>query len=350
MHPNAIDANYSNHKVQSNGTRAAADLQIVKRATDAAIGLPREAIQQRPASHGTCVAGIVARCTEGFVGADGAPAVRILPASVRSEKAYAVVGFAVKSPISAFIKLVYCLNKQFPTGEFSPAPDDPIQNSGDVRVVSVSASIPRSYFSKAQWKLVSPVVGKACSAMFEDLRRNDRVYVFAAGNEAQSEPNRPCDEPYVIGVSATMPYDPSQPWIGPTPLLDEKGQPKWEQEGSNLGPKCVSAPGYGIITSTIYPCPNLAYLPPEEIPKPWPNYSTPPRSHSWEQQTNRFSATSSATPQVSALAALLYAQDAKRQYGDVIAAIEASTAGRKVTASYGESRGLVDYRAALGQW
>jgi hypothetical protein len=119
-------------------------------------------------------------------------------------------------------------------------------------------------------------------------------------------------------------------------------------EGSNLGPQCVSAPGHGIITSAIYPCPNLAYLPEDEMWPSRPRASIPARPGSWLEQTNRFNATSAATPQISALAALLYAQDPTRKYQDVIKLIGDSTAGRKVSAPYGEARGLVDYAAALG--
>ncbi len=348
LHPNSIDANYSNYRIAAGQDRPAPGLKIDDRSARVGIGLPRDAIKQQPASHGTAVAGIISRCTEGFKGPLGAPAVRLLPASIRSDKTYAMVGFSFKSPISAFIKLVYCLNQDFPVGKVSADPLGRIANDGDVRVVSVSASVPRSYFSKAEWKLVSPLVGKAAGAIWQDVIYNDRVYVFAAGNEAMGECNRPCDEKYVIGVSACMPYDPSQAWIGPPPELDKKGKPKWRQEGSNLDPKCVSAPGYAIITSTIYPCPNLSYLPAAEMPKAWPDYSFPPRGSGWVKQTNRFCATSSATPQVSALAALLYAQQPGRSYQNVIAAVEESVADRMVTASYGQSRGLIDYRAALG--
>ena len=63
--------------------------------------------------------------------------------------------------------------------------------------------------------------------------------------------------------------------------------------------------------------------------------------------TSTFSATSGATPHVSALAALLYAQDPTRRWEDVRQRIIDSTAGRKVTGEYGESMGLVDYAAAL---
>ncbi|MCC7477865.1 S8/S53 family peptidase [bacterium] len=348
LHPNSIDANYSNYRIAAGQDRPSPSLKIEDRSARVGIGLPRDAIKQQPASHGTAVAGIISRCTEGFNGPGGKPAVRLLPASIRSDKTYAMVGFSFKSPISAFIKLVYCLNQDFPVGQASTDPLGRISNDGDLRVVSVSASVPRAYFSKAEWKLVSPLVGKAAGAIWQDIIYNDRVYVFAAGNEAQGECNRPCDEKYVIGVSACMPYDPAQAWMGPAPELDKKGKPKWRQEGSNLDPRCVSAPGYAIITSTIYPCPNLAYLPQDEMPRAWPDYSFPPRGAGWVQHTNRFCATSSATPQVSALAALLYAQQPGRAYQNVIAAVKDSSAGRQVTASYGQSGGLIDYRTALG--
>ena len=336
LHPSAIDANYTSYEVADAAARPGATDEITERDTDIAIGLPREAIKQRPSSHGTCVAGIIARCTDGFLGADGKNAVRLLPASVRSDKPMVIIGFKVKTPISAAIKLVACLNEHFPTGDFQPAPDDPVQNTGDVRVVSMSASVPKAHFSDAEWRLVSPLVGKAAGTIAEDLRDNDRVYLFAAGNESQPEPNRPGDEPYVLAVSATSAYDGGLAWDVPG------------FEGSNLGMKCVSAPGYGIITSTTYPHPNLAYLPENEFRSDLPAWSIPPRDgHVWHGQTNTFSATSSATPQVGALAALLIGQDPGRNYLTVIQLIEQSAGNRTIRAEWGEARGIVDYAAAL---
>ena len=58
-------------------------------------------------------------------------------------------------------------------------------------------------------------------------------------------------------------------------------------------------------------------------------------------------ATSSATPQVAALAALLYAQAPERDYATVIQLIEYSVGERRVHCDWGEARGIVDYAAAL---
>jgi hypothetical protein len=120
------------------------------------------------------------------------------------------------------------------------------------------------------------------------------------------------------------------------------------EEGSNLGANCVSAPGWGILTSDLYGCPNLAYLKKEEIRTPRPDVSLPRRGSAWLRETNRFSATSSATPQAASLAALLYAQDPARSYADVIALIRASCGERVIRAEYGEAPGLIDFRSALG--
>jgi hypothetical protein len=76
--------------------------------------------------------------------------------------------------------------------------------------------------------------------------------------------------------------------------------------------------------------------------------TTPRGSAQWLERTNRFCATSSAAPQVGALAALLYAQRPQRDYRDVIGRIEQSTAGRETSAAWGKARGLVDYAQALG--
>ena len=228
------------------------------------------------------------------------------------------------------------LNENFPVGDFQPEPEDEIQNSGDVRVVSISASVPKSMFSEAEWKVVANLIGKAAGSIQEDIDSNDRLYLFAAGNEGQGEANKPGEMDYVMAVSATSAYDGSQAWQVPL-----------SGEGSNLAETCVSAPGYGIITSTIYPSPNLGFLPPEEFRAPRENWAIPPRKMTWDQQTNRFSATSSATPQVSALAALLYAQAPERDYGTVIQLIQHSTDGRRTRAEWGESLGIVDYAKAL---
>lgn len=327
----AVDCNYRNYVVSTANNRPGSDQRLVRREAEALAGFPRQAVKARPASHGTCVAGIVARCTAGYKSADGRDAVRILPISVKSERVYAVTGWKVKSPISAFIKVIACLNQEFPVNkqDLTNEPD------GQVRVVSLSAGIPRTYFSGREWRIVEPIVSKAEEAIREDLKANDRVYVFAAGNERQAQPNRPGTLDEVVSVSATMPYGP-QPWDSPA-----------SNEGSNLGEKCVSAPGYGIITSTLFPSPNLAYLPENEIPQARPNFSTPPRPEPWTMQTNRFSATSAATPQVSALAALLYATSQDLTFRLVEDRILQSTGGRELTADRGKSRGLVDYRSAL---
>jgi len=337
LHPNALDCNYRSYSIGAAEERADPNDRISDRESPRAIGLPRAAIKERPASHGTCVAGVVARCTAGFEGRTGDDAVRILPASIKSERVFALTGTRVKSPLSAFVKLIASLRRDFPTGLLAPVPGQPLQNSGDVRVVNVSAAIPRSYFSGREWRVVAPVVSKAEGSIAQDLRHNDRLYVFAAGNERQSEPSRPGNEDYVMSVSAAMPFDGSRAWDSPH-----------SGEGSNMGLKCVSAPGYGVITSTLYNCPNLDYLDPQEIPQSSPSFSVPPRSEPWHRRTNRFSATSSATPQVSALAALLYAQEPGLSYPDVMHRIVDSTAGRRTKSDYGESQGLIDFRRALG--
>jgi subtilisin family serine protease len=334
MHPNAIDLNYTSYRLAAASDRPAADMELRDRGALQTTGLPRPAIKGQPAAHGTCTAGLVARCTAGF--ASPASQVRLLPASLKSDRPFAIVGTRIKTPISAFIKLVAALYENFPTGSFTPAADARVQNTGDVRVVTTSASIPRTYFSDAQWKVVSSLANKGGAAVLEDQRVNDRLYLFASGNEAQSEPNKPCELDSVIAVSATMAFDPARPWYYP------------DGEGANTGMKCVSAPGHGIITSTLYATPNLAYLPVSEIPQPRDNVALPPRAMQWIQQTNRFCATSSATPQVAALAALLYAQTPQRTYRDVIKLIEDSTAGRIVDGKWGQARGLIDYAAALG--
>jgi hypothetical protein len=342
LHPNSIDANYTSLRLAPALKRPDPALEITDREDDFATGMPRIAIRGRPAGHGTSCAGLVTRCTTGFlsgsVNADGqrVPAVRLLPASLKSDRAATWVGGRVRTPISSFIRLVETLKEQFPTGQVVPPLDAEVVNTGDVRVVTISASVPKSYFSDAEWRIVANLAGKAAGAVAEDLRSNDRLYVFAAGNEAQSEPNKPGGEDYVLAVSAAQAFDGSQAWR----------LPQFE-EGSNMGPQCVSAPGEGLLTSNIYRTPNLAYLPDAEFHNAT-NWSTPRTNHDWVQQTLTFGATSGATPQVASLAALLYAQDPHRRYGDVLALIRESCAGRTLTAPYGSSRGLIDYRAALG--
>jgi subtilisin family serine protease len=336
LHPNALDCNYSTYRIAAAGERAQPLDEITNREAANAVGLPRPALRGKPASHGTCVAGEVVRCTAGFLADGEAPAVRLLPASVRSDRAVTFVSGRIKTPISSFIRLVYALNREFPTGTQTPDPRAQVQNSGDVRVVSVSASVPKSYFSDAEWRLVANLAGKAAGAIAEDLRTNDRLYVFAAGNEAQAEPNKPGDVDYVLGVSAARPFSASQAWFEPQ-----------FKEGSNMGANCVSAPGEGLITSTLYKCPNLKYLADDQF-RPRANWSTPRTGRDWVQETNEFGATSGATPQVSALAALLYAQQPDRKYGDVLKLVRDSTGGRSLLAPYGKSLGLVDYRSALG--
>ncbi len=337
LHPNSFDANYRSFEIAAPGDRASVGEELHDRGSPRTFGLPRPAIQSRPAAHGTEVAGIAARCTAGFMQADGREAIRLLPASIRSERAITLSGWRVKSPISSFIKLVACLNEHFPTGSFTPAPADKVQNTGDVRVVSISASVPKSYFSEAEWKLVANVVGKAAGTIAEDLQDNDRVYVFAAGNDAEPEPNRPCEQDYVLGVAAAMASDGGQGWVY-TPT----------NEGTNMGEMLVAAPGNALITSTIYACPNLAYLAEAELQQPMQNYAIPPRAMTWLEQTNHFNATSGATPQVSSLAALVYAQHPELRSTDVIATVKASTQGRELTAEWGRAQGLVSYPAALG--
>jgi hypothetical protein len=338
MHPNALDCNYSSLALPAPDKLAGPGLEVVDREQDSAAGLPRVAIRSKPAGHGTNCAGVVMRCTDGFLASGGTPAVRLMPASLRSERAVAFVNGRLKTPISSFIRLVYALKENFPTGAYTPAPDATAQNTGDVRVVSVSASVPKSYFSDAEWKIVAGLAGKAAGAVAEDLRSNDRLYVFAAGNEAQAEPNKPADVDYVLSVSAAQACNGAQAWWLPQ-----------FKEGSNIGPECVSAPGEGIITSSIYPCPNLRYLPEAEF-RSSGNWSVPNTGRQWHEQTNSFSATSSATPQVAALAALLYAQDSGRKHMEVIDLIRQSTGGRILTAPYGTSGGIVDYASALGGW
>ncbi len=334
MHPNSLDGNYRNFQIAPADGRPGIDVEITDRYDENAVGLPRLAVKGRPASHGTCVAGIVERCTDGFNTTTGP--IRLLPASIKSQKAVVFTGYKIKSPISSFIKLIAALNEKFPVGDFTPDADDEIQNTGDVRVVSISASVPKSMFSETEWKVVANLIGKAAGSIQEDINDNDRLYLFAAGNEAQGEANKPGEMDYVLAVSATSAYDGSLAWEVPL-----------SGEGSNLAAACVSAPGYGIITSIAYESPNLAFLPENEFAKPRENWSIPPRKMTWQQQTNRFSATSSATPQVSALAALLYAQEPVRDYGTVIQLIQHSTSGRRNRAEWGESLGIVDYSRAL---
>jgi hypothetical protein len=240
--------------------------------------------------------------------------VRILPISIKSERTYAISGMRVKSPISAFLKVVACMYQEYPTGKErseSKRGKERVINDGDVRVVSTSASIPKSYFSGREWRVVKPLAEKAAAAIAEDLRNNDRLWVFASGNDRQSEPSMPGDQPYVVAVTACMPFDPSKPWESPA-----------SGEAANLGAKCLAAPGYGIITSTIYRSPNLQYL--------------------------LFAATSAATPQVGALAALIYARKPEATYSGVINRLELSCGDRELDANYGKSKGLIDYRVALG--
>jgi hypothetical protein len=339
LHPNAIDANYSNYAIAEPIQRVLHDDEIKNRADKRAIGLPRQAIQGRPASHGTCVAGIVARCTKGFKGRSG-DAVRILPISIKSERTYAISGMRVKSPISAFLKVVACMYQEYPTGKGrseSKRGKERVINDGDVRVVSTSASIPKSYFSGREWRVVKPLAEKAAAAIAEDLRNNDRLWVFASGNDRQSEPSMPGDQPYVVAVTACMPYDSSKPWESAA-----------SGEAANLGAKCIAAPGYGIITSTLYKSPNLEYLPAEEFRGPQGNFSVPPRQPDWIAHTNLFAATSAATPQVGALAALIYARKPEASYSGVINRLELSCGERELDANYGKSKGLIDYRVALG--
>lgn len=332
LHSDSIDANYRNFLRVGTDKRAGNTLELLDREDERATGLPREAIEGRPAGHGTSVAGLLQRCTADYEA--GNPGIRLLPVSVKSAKSFTMTGYKVKSPISAFIKLVSLLHDEYPvTGDDSSWGP---QGQGEVRVVSVSASVPKVHFSEAEWKVVANVVGKASGSIFEDVSKNDRLYVFAAGNEAQGEANSPGAEDYVLSVSACMPANPALPWLSPI-----------SSEGSNLAAGCVSAPGYGLITSRIYAHPNLLYLPAEEIRPARKNLTVPPREFSWEQHTNLFGATSGATPQVSALAALLYAQNPTRRYADVIDTIKGSTGGRKLTGTYGESMGLIDYSAAL---
>ncbi len=331
LHGDALDANYRNYRRIGPDKRPGPAVELRNRDDERTTGLPREAIQGRPASHGTSVAGIITRCTADYE--DGNPGIRILPASVKSASTFRMVGYKVKSPISAFIKLVNALSENYPvTGDSSsrgPA------GQGELRVVSVSASVPKALFSEAEWKVVANVVGKASGSIWEDISVNDRLYVFAAGNEAQGVTNKPGEEDYVLSVSACMPADPGEPWISPA-----------SSEGSNLEAHCVSAPGYGLITSRIYPHPNLSYLPGDEFRSS--AYRTVPQvDFPWDRRTNTFSATSGATPQVSALAALLYAQDPTRSWEDVKQRIVDSTAGRRLSADYGESMGLIDYALAL---
>lgn len=333
--PNAIDADYSSYTVATPDLRPAAEAELGNRDVPLATGFPRPAIRGQPAYHGTAVAGLVARCTAGFETTAGP--IRILPASVKSARPFAFKDGRIKSPISAFIKLVACLYERFPTDPASRPAVPGIINDGTVRVVTTSASVPRRYFSDAQWHVVSRLVNKGAGAILEDLRLNDRVYLFAAGNEARGEANRPGDLEQVVAVSAVMPFDPTQPWSIPV-----------TKEGSNLAAKCVSAPGHGIISSTLYACPNLKYLPQSEIPQPHDVLTIPKRTGQWMMQTGHFSATSSATPQVAALAALLIAQDHVRDYRAVIKLIQDSTGERRATGAWGEAHGLIDYAAALG--
>ncbi|MCB1188185.1 S8 family serine peptidase [bacterium] len=331
MHPDALDANYRNYRRIGSDKRPGNGIELTDREDERGTGLPREAIQGRPAGHGTSVAGLITRCTADYE--TGNPGIRILPASVKSESTFRMVGYKVKSPISAFIKLVNALSENYPVmGDSSSWGPD---GQGEVRVVSVSASVPKAFFSEAEWKVVANVVGKASGSIWEDVSRNDRLYVFAAGNEAQGVTNKPGEEDYVLSVSACMPADPSRPWLSPA-----------SAEGSNLEAHCVSAPGYGLVTSRIYPHPNLSYLPSEEF-REGRFVTVPQVDFPWSTRTSTFSATSGATPQVSALAALLYAQDPTRRWEDVRQRIIDSTAGRKVTGEYGESMGLIDYAAAL---
>ena len=331
MHPDAIDANYRNYRRIGPDRRPTAAIELTSRDDERSTGLPREAIQGRPASHGTSVAGIITRCTADYE--DGNPGIHILPASVKSASTFRMVGYKVKSPISAFIKLVNALSENYPvTGDSSSWGPE---GRGELRVVSVSASVPKAYFSEAEWKVVANVVGKASGSIYEDITLNDRLYVFAAGNEAQGVTNKPGEEEYVLSVSACMPNDPGRPWLSPA-----------SKEGSNLQEHCVSAPGYGLVTSRIYPHPNLAYLPDDEF-RTGRYLTVPQREFSWERRMNTFSATSGATPQVSALAALLYAQDPTRRFEDVRQRIMDCTEGRRLRADYGESMGLIDYSVAL---
>ncbi|HES58747.1 MAG TPA: hypothetical protein ENO21_04890, partial [Firmicutes bacterium] len=150
LHPNGIDGNYRNYAITPASERPGPEVELTDRYAGNTAGLPRDAVRGRPASHGTSVAGIVTRCTDGFDTPDGA--VRILPASIKSEKTLVFSGLDAKSPISSFVKVVAALNEHFPVGEFSPSPDDPVQNTGDVRVVTTSASVPKSMFSDAQWR------------------------------------------------------------------------------------------------------------------------------------------------------------------------------------------------------
>jgi len=335
LHPNAIDANYTAYEVAGPGDRAGIDAVLGDRKDRQTIGLPRPAIQGRPASHGTAVQGILERCVAGFD--PGAEKIRLLPVSVKSEKTIAIVGFKIKTPISATIKMINCLYDHFPTGYFTPEPDDPVQNTGDVRVVSMSASVSRADFSEMEWDLATSVVGKAIGTISEDLRKNDRTYCFASGNNGSAVPGKPSDEDYVIGVAATMPFKQDEAWHSY----------KYE-EGANMGMGLVSAPGYAIITSTIYPCPNLEYLDEREFRSPLDAWSIPAREgFVWREQTNHFSATSSATPQVAALAALLLAQHPERNYLTVKQLIVDSTGDRVVSSDWGKARGLIDYSTAL---
>jgi subtilisin family serine protease len=337
LHPNAIDSNYSNYAIAQPVERVLHDDVVKNRGDRGAIGMPREAIQGRPASHGTCVAGIVARCTHGFKNSSGTDAVRIMPASIKSERTYAITGMRVKSPISAFLKFVACMYQEYPTGEGKGnSKSGKTINDGDVRVVSTSASIPRSYFSGKQWRIVKPLAEKMGTAIAADLSMNDRVWLFAAGNDRQSEPGMPGDQPFVVAVTACMPFDPAKPWESPA-----------SKEAASLGEKCVAAPGYGLITSTLYDCPNLTYLPRNELREAVPNYSVPPRDQDWVGHTNLFSATSGATPQVAGMAALIYARKPAATYSGVINRIELSCGDRKLDAIHGKSKGLVDYRVAL---
>jgi hypothetical protein len=275
-------------------------------------------------SHGTQVAGTITAGTfnktssmdsYGVGTSSLAPDICVLPLRLKHDSA---TGFNT----AAVIKAIRSLRFEFNHGAWLEK----------VRVINMSLGGIGKY---SLWP-----VDSMKSEIQADLNLNDRLYVAAAGNDGSDELFYPAAFSNCLGVSGLRAYYTGSSWaftVAP---------------GSNYDLDAYKVSGIFEFYNTGGLTWRFQFLPVPDGSE-WDPYDYEP--HSSSSGYEFFSGTSFATPQVSALAALLY--DAKAQasesttYDDVRSRI-IDTAGDTVTGGSPERSvsGLISFYDALSGW
>lgn len=293
--------------------------------------------------HGTQIASLINGATNNWIGTPSlAPGATILPIRLKQWTKYWGLPGVPYEPtwsVNAHVKAVRALRFQFYHGSYDFY----------VRVVNMSFGYP-SYVWNLPWPPNFPT-GEFKTNLGRDLKKNDRLYIASAGNEAVQGRFYPAAHELVLGVTgvdwnyltealaydwskgpdqrSNYMYDETYPvsgvfWIEPWIPSYRYGSSEWAMLGD---PDNLDA-GFTAITPPL-----AAYM------------SSTPR---WHRNYKHCGGTSAAAPQIAALAYHLYShypELGQKTYAQVRQRIIGSRGS-----SVGPCKGVANYHAAISGW